>query len=204
MADLQNRLDAVFGGLAKPGEEQQWRPSTEQVFRVGAPIVDHAPSSDEEAEFEERTRREVVPGASSLLVSSATELHTCATLSKMVNGAASTGARVAPWEHVSIMRATCTPAGSSEGQSGEGPKPALSVCPFVGAGLAMDLAAEDEPDAEGFMPSTAFCRALDREEEYNDVDEIATGTYRGHGADALPPRNMEVRDLLASSACMLI
>ncbi len=63
MADLQNRLDAVFGALTKPGEEQQWRPSTEQVFRVGAPILDQAASSDEEAEFEERARREVVPGA---------------------------------------------------------------------------------------------------------------------------------------------
>lgn len=56
----------------------------------------------------------------------------------------------------------------------------------------MDLATEDEPDAEGFMPSTAFCRALDREEEYNDVDELATGTYKGRPADARPPRGTEV------------
>ena len=58
---LQSRLDNVFGALVKPGEQQQWKPSTEQVFRVGGPIADQDGSSDEE--FEERARREVVPGA---------------------------------------------------------------------------------------------------------------------------------------------
>lgn len=65
----------------------------------------------------------------------------------------------------------------------------------VHAGLAMDLAAEDEPDAEGFRPSTAFCRALDREDDYNDVDELATGTYKARRPEARPPRNMEASDL---------
>ncbi|GAB4819088.1 hypothetical protein N2152v2_006134 [Parachlorella kessleri] len=116
----QSRLDNVFGALVKPGEQQQWKPSTEQVFRAGGPIADQDASSDEE--FEERARREVVPG------------------------------------------------------------------------LAMDLAAEDEPDEEGFRPSTAFCRQLDKEDEYNDVDEMATGTYRGRGGEALPPRHTEVLD----------
>ena len=44
-------------------------------------------------------------------------------------------------------------------------------------------------------PSTAFCRALDAEEEYTDVDEVATGLLaRRAGADALPPRSLEVLD----------
>ncbi|KAL4452163.1 hypothetical protein ABPG75_007825 [Micractinium tetrahymenae] len=60
-------------------------------------------------------------------------------------------------------------------------------------GLAQALVDEDEPDEEGFRPSTAFCRALDAEEEYNDIDEVATGMIaRRRGADALPPRHTQV------------
>lgn len=44
-------------------------------------------------------------------------------------------------------------------------------------------------------PSTAFCRALDVEDEYNDVDEVAAGLLaRRAGADALPPRSLQVLD----------
>ena len=42
-------------------------------------------------------------------------------------------------------------------------------------------------------PSTAFCRALDAEEEYNEVDEMATGLIaRRQGREALPPRDTQV------------
>lgn len=62
-------------------------------------------------------------------------------------------------------------------------------------GLAQSLVEEDAPDAEGFRPSTAFCRALDAEEEYNEVDEIATGLIaRRRGREALPPRDTQVLD----------
>ncbi|KAL4426111.1 hypothetical protein ABPG77_002697 [Micractinium sp. CCAP 211/92] len=62
-------------------------------------------------------------------------------------------------------------------------------------GLAQALVEEDEPDAEGFRPSTAFCRALDAEEEYNEIDEMATGMIaRRQGSDVLPPRHMQVPD----------
>lgn len=45
-------------------------------------------------------------------------------------------------------------------------------------------------------PSTAFCRALDAEEEYNEVDEIATGLIaRRRGREALPPRDTQVKGL---------
>ena len=33
----------------------------------------------------------------------------------------------------------------------------------------------DTPGDENFTPTGAFCRALDREEEYDDVDHVATG-----------------------------
>ncbi|KAI7835900.1 hypothetical protein COHA_010203 [Chlorella ohadii] len=60
-------------------------------------------------------------------------------------------------------------------------------------GLAQSLVEEDAPDAEGFRPSTAFCRALDAEEEYNEIDEVATGLIaRRRGRDALPPRDTQV------------
>lgn len=61
---LQSRLNAVFGALSRPGEKDPgaWQPSTEQVFRTGSDGADREASSDEEAEYEERARREVVPG----------------------------------------------------------------------------------------------------------------------------------------------
>lgn len=69
------------------------------------------------------------------------------------------------------------------------------MTPSSHAGLAQTLAVEDEPNEEGFRPSTAFCRALDAEEEYNEVDEMATGLLaRRAGVDLLPPRDMQVRD----------
>ncbi|KAI3438062.1 hypothetical protein D9Q98_000505 [Chlorella vulgaris] len=61
-------------------------------------------------------------------------------------------------------------------------------------GLAISLLEEDLPDQEGFRPSTAFCRQLDAEEEYTDIDEVATGllSRRQGGGELLPPRATEV------------
>lgn len=51
-------------------------------------------------------------------------------------------------------------------------------------------------------PSTAFCRALDAEEEYNDIDEMATGMIaRRHGSDAPPPLHMQARAWPACGWC---
>lgn len=51
-------------------------------------------------------------------------------------------------------------------------------------------------------PSTAFCRALDAEEEYNEIDEMATGMIaRRHGGDALPPRDMQARPASLALQC---
>ncbi len=48
--------------------------------------------------------------------------------------------------------------------------------------------------APACRPSTAFCRALDAEEEYNEIDEMATGMIaRRQGSDVLPPRHMQAR-----------
>lgn len=63
---LQSRLDQVFGQLSRGQEQPSWQPTTQPVFRVGAPITDQGDSSDEEDEYKERARREVVPGAPSL------------------------------------------------------------------------------------------------------------------------------------------
>lgn len=59
MAGLQQRLDAAFGALAGGGEAPAWKPSQQQIFRSGAPVND-GNSSDEE--YEERQRRETMPG----------------------------------------------------------------------------------------------------------------------------------------------
>lgn len=126
MADLQSRLDAVFGGLKKPqdeAEKPEWQPTKKSVFRGGA-LREGGDSSDEEREWQERQRKELVPG------------------------------------------------------------------------LIRELVAEGEPDAGDFQPSAAFCRAMDREEEYNEVDELATGEERellrsGPRTD-MPPRSTEV------------
>ena len=67
MEGLQARLDAAFGALTQPKQGQPaWRPSQEQVFRTGAGIQDDGASSDEE--YEEKMRRESVPGALSSLL----------------------------------------------------------------------------------------------------------------------------------------
>ena len=42
----------------------------------------------------------------------------------------------------------------------------------------MDLAAEDAMDETGLLPSAAFCGALDREEEWDQTDELAAGEER--------------------------
>lgn len=42
-------------------------------------------------------------------------------------------------------------------------------------------------------PSTAFCRQLDAEEEYNEVDEVAMGNISRHAGEGLPPRDTQVR-----------
>eukprot|EP00887_Chlorella_sp_A99_P007609 scaffold20.g7609.t1 len=65
-------------------------------------------------------------------------------------------------------------------------------------GLAHALAAEDEAgeQEEGYRPSAAFCRALDREAEYDDADELAAGVWarqRGEAAgEARPAPSTEV------------
>jgi hypothetical protein len=52
-------------------------------------------------------------------------------------------------------------------------------------------------------PSTAFCRQLDAEEEYNDVDEVATGMMaRWAGGDALPPRTTQASHAAGLTACI--
>ena len=54
-------------------------------------------------------------------------------------------------------------------------------------------------------PSTAFCRALDAEEEYNEIDEVATGLIaRRRGRDALPPRDTQVRRGCLDMACCAV
>lgn len=51
-----------------------------------------------------------------------------------------------------------------------------------------------QPSTPLRRPSTAFCRALDAEEEYNEVDEVATGLIeRRRGREALPPRDTQVK-----------
>ena len=66
MADLQSRLDAVFGGLKKTQDEEEkpeWQPTKKSVFRGGA-LREGGDSSDEEREWQERQRKELVPGPS--------------------------------------------------------------------------------------------------------------------------------------------
>lgn len=63
MADLQSRLDTAFGSLKgqKQSNVPDWRPMTTHVFRPGIESGEDT-SGDEEAEMEERRRREVMPG----------------------------------------------------------------------------------------------------------------------------------------------
>ena len=159
MADLQSRLDKAFGALDALGSSQQpaWRPAERQVFRSGAPRDGN--SSDEE--YEERQRRESVPGLAQSLVEEDTpdaEGFRCAGL-----GSASCGA-APPAALARHLRSQLTPQ----------PLPLAMLAPYR-------------------RPSTAFCRALDAEEEYNEVDEVATGLLaRRRGGEALPPRDTQV------------
>jgi hypothetical protein len=62
MASLQDRLDKAFGALApSTGHQPIWRPTTEQVFKVGGP-ADAGNSTDEDEEYQEKQRRETLPG----------------------------------------------------------------------------------------------------------------------------------------------
>lgn len=216
---LQSRLDAVFGALHPPGDQPSaWRPSTEQVFKDGGVAgAEQGASSDEEAEFEERARREVVPvrvraarlptGSSNADATARGGAHVprpCISASSWHAPASNPyqgcrcccrccGSAGSCWPAAALprnqLRLPQVGAGNLARQRHRVISPASPCRPLQG--LAMDLATEDEPDEEGFRPSTAFCRALDREEEYTDVDELATGTYRS-GREALPPRSMEV------------
>jgi hypothetical protein len=47
----------------------------------------------------------------------------------------------------------------------------------VVSGMAMDLAEEDHPNEDGFMPSTAFCRQLDEEDDLDGVDTTAASLF---------------------------
>ncbi|KAG7673409.1 hypothetical protein Ndes2526B_g03145 [Nannochloris sp. 'desiccata'] len=47
----------------------------------------------------------------------------------------------------------------------------------VVSGMAMDLGEEDRPNDDGFMPSTAFCRQLDEEDELDGVDTTAVSLF---------------------------
>lgn len=74
MASLQDRLQAVFGSLGPASDTSAaWKPAQQQVFRSGA-IDDAGNSSDEE--YEERQRRETVPGELSLVKLPAAAAHT--------------------------------------------------------------------------------------------------------------------------------
>lgn len=54
----------------------------------------------------------------------------------------------------------------------------------------------DVPDEEGenlVKPSLAFCKAVDNEDEYDQIDEMASRSLGGHPPrDTLPDRRMEV------------
>ena len=54
--------------------------------------------------------------------------------------------------------------------------------------LGTELANEDAPDEEGFMPSTAFCSQLDREQDSDLADAIAMSPME----DVRPDRHTEV------------
>lgn len=65
-------------------------------------------------------------------------------------------------------------------------------------GSLVDL--EDDDDEEE-KPSFAFCRQLDKEEEYDDVDDVATGSLRsGDVAEQRPDRFQEVGISLLTKA----
>lgn len=64
MANLQERLDKAFGALNPITDQPAWKPSAQQIFRSGIPRDDAGASSDEE--YEEKQRRESVPGECSL------------------------------------------------------------------------------------------------------------------------------------------
>lgn len=52
----------------------------------------------------------------------------------------------------------------------------------------------DLGSSEPFVPTGAFCRALDREAEFDEADELASHTLHAGGSnfDAKPARSMEV------------
>lgn len=58
------------------------------------------------------------------------------------------------------------------------------------------LIAGDENEDEVFRPSAAFCKALDKEQEYDDSDAMAMGERLGD-ADARPAGNTEVCSAMA-------
>ena len=53
------------------------------------------------------------------------------------------------------------------------------------------MLAGDENDDEVFRPSAAFCKALDKEQEFDDSDAMAMGERLGD-PDARPAGNTEV------------
>lgn len=60
------------------------------------------------------------------------------------------------------------------------------------------LLAGDENEDEVFRPSAAFCKALDKEQEYDDSDAMAMGERLGD-QDARPAGTTEVCSPMAST-----
>ena len=86
--------------------------------------------------------------------------------------------------------------GKGEGDSSEGEEDTNAQQPSL---LNTLLDAEDgnvQTDQQGniVQPSLAFCQALDREQEYDDIDAVAGTSLRGSAdpADSKPDRFTEV------------
>lgn len=54
----------------------------------------------------------------------------------------------------------------------------------------------DLGSSEPFVPTGAFCRALDKEEEFDQSDDLAAHSLHVGAAELMPAKHMEVRDLL--------
>ena len=52
----------------------------------------------------------------------------------------------------------------------------------------------DLGSAEPFVPTGAFCRALDREDEFDQSDDLAVNSLHAGTAELMPAKHMEVRD----------
>ena len=48
--------------------------------------------------------------------------------------------------------------------------------------------------SEPFVPTGAFCRALDREDEFDQSDDLAAHSLHAGTAELRPAKHMEVRD----------